>query len=106
FLNLCNMLGYNNYVNAGAIYQTMDSLNLMSYILCDTRETIKIKALKEAKKLYYGVGESVLIEKFDEMFLKFEKIIKPTIREFWSYATRISADFPSNYDSRQHVLPL
>lgn len=106
FLNLCNMLGDNNYVNADAIYQTMDSLNLMSYILCDTRETIKVKALKEAKELYYGVGESVLIEKFDEMFLKFEKIIKPTIRGFWSYVTQINADFPSNYDSRQHVLPL
>ncbi len=106
FLKLCNMLRDNNYENADAIYQTIDSLNLMSYVLCDTRETIKIKALNEAKELYYRVDEDILIGKFDEMFLKFEKIIKPTIFEFWGYAVRISADFPANYDSRQNVLPL
>ncbi len=103
FLKLCNMLRDNNYDNADAIYQTMDSLNLMSYVLCNVRETIKIKALNEAEELYYKVDEDILIEKFDEMFLKFEKIIKPTIFEFWDYAVRISVDFPANNDSMQHI---
>ena len=34
----------------------------------------------------------------------FENIIKQTIFEFWGYAARISTDFPSDYDSREHVL--
>lgn len=106
FLGLCNMLRNNNYVNPDAIYQTMDSLNLMSYILCDTKEAIKIKAIKEAKKHYCRVNENVLIEKFDEMFSRFEKTIKPIMFEFWGYADRIRADFPVDYDSRKKVLPL
>lgn len=105
FLGLCNMLRENNYVNPDAIYQTMDSINLMSYILCDTKEAIKAKSIKDAKQHYYGANKDVSNKKFDEMFSKFEKIIKPIMFEFWGYAVRISADFPVDKGSRKKVLP-
>ncbi len=106
FLNLCSMLKSNNYSNANGIYQTMDSLNLMSYILCDNKEAIKAEALTKAKELDYRLNDDVLIKRFDEMILNFEEIIKPIIFEFWNYATRIGTDFPCDYNSRKHVLQL
>ncbi|HHV82796.1 MAG TPA: hypothetical protein GXX43_03925 [Tepidanaerobacter syntrophicus] len=104
FLNLCSMLKSNNYSNANAIYQTLDTLNLMSNILCDNKETIKSKALAKAKELDYRLDEDILIKRFDEMIWSFEETIKPIIFEFWNFAIRIRTDFPCNYNSREHVL--
>lgn len=105
FLNLCSMLKSNNYNNANTVYQTMNTLNLMSYVLCDNKESIKTIALVKAKEqLDFRIGEETLIKEFDEMILIFEDIVKPTMSEFWNYAVRITADFPYNYHSRQHVL--
>jgi hypothetical protein len=102
FLLLCDMLLSDNYENAEAIYQTMDTLNLFTYLLCET--SIKQKAINDGKQLFFGVEESMLSNEFDETMRLFKENVKPALFELWSYATRIGADSTVDYTSYQHVL--
>lgn len=82
----------------------MDTLNLLSYLIVDNKESIKIKSLDEGKRLFYGIDESVLIREFNVTMDEFAKDVKPALFEFWSYVARIGGDAPVDYHSYEHVL--
>jgi hypothetical protein len=104
FLHLCDMLISDNYKNAESIYQTMDTLNLFSYLLCDNEISIKQKALKDGKQLFDDVDENILSNEFDETMHAFKEDVKPVLIKFWSYSIRISADSTVDYTTYRHAL--
>lgn len=106
FLHLCNMLVSDNYENAEAIYQTMDTLNLFSYLICDNGESIKQKALREGEQIFYGIDIGILSNEFDDTMRAFSEDVKPALFEFWSYAIRIGINSGVDHSSFQHVFEL
>lgn len=104
FLQLCNLLTTDNYVNAEAIYQAMDTLNLLSYLIVDNKESIQIKSLDEGKRIFFGLDESILIQEFNVTMDDFAENVKPALFEFWSYVVRIGGDAPVDYHSYQHAM--
>lgn len=102
FLLLCHMLTTDSYRNAEAIYQSMDTLNLLSYLIIENKESIKEKALVGAKELFYGTDKNILSGEFDITMDDFSNNVKPILFELWNFITRINT--PIDYTSYQHVM--
>ncbi|MDD3230808.1 MAG: hypothetical protein PHE09_16570 [Oscillospiraceae bacterium] len=104
FLLLSDMLLHDNYKNPEAIYQSMDTLNLLSYLAIENKESIKGKSLAEAKGLFCGVDETILTNEFDLVMKEFAEKVKPAFFELWSYVSRISCNTAVDPSTYQHVL--
>lgn len=104
FIQLCNMLLHDNYSNGEAIYQSMNTLNLLSYLIIENKDSIKEKSLAEAKDLFYGVDEMIIVQEFDEIMEQFSKNVKPIFSNLWSYVSRISSNTHVDYSTYQHIL--
>lgn len=92
FLLLCNALVSDNYNNGEIIYQSMDLLNLTSYIITENIDAIKKKALIEAQNLFYGVDQAIIEAEFNDILNDFSKYVKPILFDLWGYVSLISCD--------------
>lgn len=104
FLLFGDMLLQDNYINTEAIYQAMDTLNLLSYLVVDNKESIKEISLAKANDLFPKIDKTILENEFDSIMKEFDKKVKPVFLEFWDYALKISCDTKLDYSSCQHVL--
>ena len=63
FLKMCEMLANENYVDAEAIYQTLETLNLSIDIINDNIDSIIEKSIAEVKKEYLDEDDDFLRKK-------------------------------------------
>lgn len=92
FLLLCNSLSSDDYRNGETIYQSMDTLNLMAYIIQENIDGIKKKAMEDALINFYGKDQTIIEAEFDDTLNDFFENVKPILFDFWGYASRISCD--------------
>lgn len=104
FLLFCNMLISDVYENAEAIYQVIDTLNLLSYLIVENGKSIKVKAMIKSKDIFYGTDEKILGLEFENTINDFSTNVKPAIFEFWDYIGCIGAYAPVDYNTYKHVL--
>lgn len=103
FLLLSNLLTLDSYKNAEAIYQTMDTLNLLSNLITDNIDSIKERAIEKAKESW-GLGDEVVLQELTATMRDFSTHVKPALFELWSYVFAIRKHAPIDPTSYQHVL--
>ena len=102
-LILFNCLLADNYYNAEAIYQTMDTLNLMWYIIKENTETFSRRAVDEFITLYPDVGKQQIENEFLEVVNYFSNKVEPILFELWDYISRVRGIFKIDFSTLEYV---
>lgn len=93
FQLMCNALSSDDYSNGELLYQAMNTLNLVSYLITDNIESIKKKAFTEGKEIFYGIDSAIIESEFNDIFNDFSKNVKPVLFSLWDYVSRIRSDY-------------
>lgn len=100
FLLVIDNLKSDNYHESESIYQTIDTLNLMSYMIVEHKEVYKNHML--SKSFAPNNGEEVEKE-FYEVIEEFNTEVKLTLFDVWSYAFRISCDSKVDHSTLEYL---
>lgn len=103
FLHFYDLLTHDNYKNSEAIYQAMDTLNLLSNVVTDNTSAIKSKSLVEAQKTHPDFDSNEFDTEFDEIMQEFTNRVKPALFEFWSYVSRLSRNSSIDYSTYDYI---
>lgn len=104
FLKMCEMLANENYVDAEAIYQTLETLNLSIGIIDDNIDSIIEKSIVEAKKVYLDEDDDLLRKKINESMDYFFTKVKPIVFDMWDYYFRVFCDYPLDCNSYEKIM--
>lgn len=96
FLLLIDNLKSDNYYESESIYQTIDTLNLMSYLIVEHKDTYKEYA---RTKSVGSVSKEEIEKEIIEVIEKFNSDVKSILFNVWSYAFRISCDSNVDYST-------
>ena len=86
------MLANENYVDAEAIYQTLETLNLSIGIINDNIDSIIEKSIAEVKKEYLDEDDDFLRKKINKSMNYFFSKVKPIVFDMWDYYFRVFLD--------------
>lgn len=103
FILLYDCIVSENYKAPEVLYQMMDTLNLMAYIIDDNKEIFEEVAILKAKDYYIQLSDEEIKKEFQEIIEKFSKEIKPVLFDLWGYVIRISCDTRINLDSFEYI---
>lgn len=92
-----------NYKNSEVLYQMMDTLNLMAYIIGDNKDTFEEVAVLKEKCYYPQLSDEEIKREFGEIIEKFSKEIKPVLFDLWGYVIRIRCDTKIDLDSFEYI---
>lgn len=104
FIKMCDMLANENYIDAEAIYQTMETLNLSIGLIQDNIDSIINKSIAEAKRMYPNEDDECLRREINEIMDYFLLKIKPIVFEMWDYYFRVFCDNPLDYNTYKRIL--
>lgn len=103
FIILFDSLLTDNYYNAEAIYQTIDTLNLMSYIIKENIETFSQHAVDKFITLYPNVKKEEIENEFLEVVNDFSNDVKPILCELWNYISRVNSIFNIDFSTLEYL---
>lgn len=104
FIKMCDMLANENYLDAEAIYQTMETLNLSVGLIQDNIDSIMNKSITEVKKVYSDEDDECLRKELNEIMNYFFSKVKPIIFDMWDYYFRAFCDNPLDYNTYERIL--
>lgn len=104
FLKMCEMLANENYVDAEAIYQTLETLNLSIGIINDNIDSITEKSIAEVKKVYFDEDDDFLRKKINKSMNYFFTKVKPIVFDMWDYYFRVFCDYPLDCNSYEKIM--
>jgi hypothetical protein len=105
FLLLYDCIVSENYKDSEVLYQMMDTLNLLAYIIDDNKDVFKEVAVLKAKGYYLQLSDDEIKKEFREMVDNFSQEIKPILFDLWGYVIRISCDTRIDADSFEYINP-
>lgn len=103
FLFYYNCIVAENYLDPEPLYQMMDTLNLLAYIISDNKSHFLETAIQKAQQEYPSLSSDVVNREFDIIVDEFVSEIKPILFDFWGSASRVSTNINIDYSSGEYI---
>ena len=104
FIKMCDMLANESYIDAEAIYQTLETLNLAIGMVQDNLDSVINKSISEVKKVYSDEDDEHIRKEVSEIMDYFFSKVKPTVFDMWDYYFRAFCDNPLDFNSYERIM--
>lgn len=104
FIKMCDMLANESYIDAEAIYQTLETLNLAIDMVQDNLDSVINKSISEVKKVYSDEDDEHIQKEVSEIMDYFFSKVKPTVFDMWDYYFRVFCDNPLDFNSYERIM--
>lgn len=103
FLLFYDCIVSEKYADAEVLYQTMDTINLFSYIIYDNKEAFEKIVIEKTKKWDERISEDMITESYHNLIERFSKEVKPILFDLWGYVKTIHGSDKTDENSFEYI---
>ncbi len=103
FLLFYDCISSENYSDPEPLYQIMDTINLLAYVINDNKKMFSDIAVQKGTGFDPYQSEKDIEADFDHVVNHFTNEIKPILFDFWGYALRVSCDINIDQSTYKYI---